>query len=127
LSALKLLSQEDTVQRPALTEWPIWHDDPGHDLQQRGAAVPLRHDLTLARYLQRQQAWRASAVRKFDLSAAAVRASVRVARVGSAFFRRMRPFQRSVALAKNAFELIDNIGSTLSRAHSQFSKTLWGR
>lgn len=110
--------------RPNTTDWPIWHDDPWQNPQLRDGLMPLRHDIALARYLQRQQAWRASAVRKFDLSAAAIRASVLVARVGSAFFRRMRSF---LALAKNAFELIDDIGSTLSKAHSQFSKTLWGR
>jgi len=83
------------VQRPALTDWPIWHEDAGNDLQ-LGTAAPLRHDLTLARYLERQQAWRALAVREFDLSTAAIRACVLVVRVGSAFFRRSRSFRRSV-------------------------------
>lgn len=44
------------------TDWPIWHDDPWENSRSGGVA-PLRHDLALARYLDRQLAWRASAVR----------------------------------------------------------------
>ncbi|WP_210285056.1 hypothetical protein [Mesorhizobium neociceri] len=96
------------MHHPGSTEWPIWHDDPTHDQQGQGA--PQRHDIALAGYLEKQQAWRASAVRRFDLSAAVDRAHVLAARA-----------------AKNAVQLIDGIGLTLSKAHSQFSKTLWGR
>jgi hypothetical protein len=107
LSALDLFSQEDTVHHPGSTEWPIWHDYPARDQQGQGA--PLRHDIALAGYLEKQQAWQASAVRRFDLSAVVDRAHALSAR------------------AKNAVQLIDGIGLTLSKAHSQFSKTLWGR
>jgi len=59
------------------TDWPIRHDDPWENSQPGGVA-PLRHDLALAAYLQRQQAWRASAVR--NPSASAIRWCGRVLR-----------------------------------------------
>ncbi|TPN76711.1 hypothetical protein FJ987_29670 [Mesorhizobium sp. CU2] len=48
------------MQHP--TEWPIWHDDGRHDRQGQGAVTPGRHDIALAAYLERQEAWRASTV-----------------------------------------------------------------
>lgn len=48
------------MQRPVLTEWPIWHDDPGQGPQPRHAAAPQRHDIALARYLETQSAHRAA-------------------------------------------------------------------
>ncbi|MER8422785.1 hypothetical protein [Mesorhizobium sp. M0220] len=52
-------------QRP--NEWPIWHDDPREDPRLRYALAPLRHDVALARYLEKQRADRDSMVRSFDL------------------------------------------------------------
>lgn len=46
--------------RPNSTEWPIWHDDPWQNPQPRDDALPLRHDIALARYLEKQRACRAS-------------------------------------------------------------------
>jgi hypothetical protein len=108
LSVLKLLSQEDTVQHPALTEWPLWLDDPRNDLY--GHCPTERHEIALARFLEKQHVHRASAVRRLDLWAVVTRAAA-----------------LAVREAKNAVQLIDGIGLTLSKAHSQFSKTLWGR
>ncbi|WP_192248898.1 hypothetical protein [Mesorhizobium caraganae] len=64
MAALDLFSQEDTVHHPGSTEWPIWHDNPGRDRQELGA--PSRHDIALARYLETQQAHRASTARRHD-------------------------------------------------------------
>ena len=62
------------------TDWPIRHDDPWENSQPGGVA-PLRHDLALARYLERQQGWRASAVHRFDPGETAIRWCALVARV----------------------------------------------
>ena len=73
------------MQRP--TDWPIWHDDPWRNPQPRDGQ--LRHDIALARYLETQRGWRAST--SFDLWATTVALCERMARVGRAFFRRLRP------------------------------------
>ena len=57
------------------TDWPTWHDEPREN---SGEVAPLRHDLALAHYLERQQAWRASAAR--NPSASAIRWCGRVLR-----------------------------------------------
>ena len=102
--SLHHLSQEDAVQRSSSTDWPIWHDDPWHedpwhDPTWRGAVAPQRHDIALARYLEKQQACRGSAVRRLDLSAAMTHASVLIAHVGGAILQRLRPLQRSIGPA----------------------------
>jgi len=83
LSAPKLLSQEDIVQRPALTEWPIWHDDPWNDQQGYGALQ--RHDIALARYLAKQHAHRESVVHRVYLWAVVTRVVMLVIGAGRAF------------------------------------------
>ncbi len=68
------------------TDWPIGHDDPWVNSRPGGVA-PLRHDLALAAYLQRQQAWRASAVPRLDLRIIAKHLNALVARaVGTGRF-----------------------------------------
>jgi hypothetical protein len=89
------LSPEDAVQRPSSTDWPIGHEDPWHDPQNSGAVAPLRHDIALSRYLEKQQACRGSAVRGLDLSAAMRSAIVLTAD----FLRRLRS-ELSVPLAR---------------------------
>jgi hypothetical protein len=120
LAALDLFSQEDTVHRPGSTEWPIWHDNPGRDRQELGA--PSRHDIALARYLETQQAHRASTARRHN--PVAVVASALAAFVGRVFRAALRPNVRGPA---NAVAWMDDVGLTLSKAHAEFSKTLWGR
>ncbi|MGX9145659.1 hypothetical protein [Mesorhizobium sp. 128a] len=120
MSALDLFSQEDTVQHPGSTEWPIWHDHPERDRQEVGA--PSRHDIALARYLETQQAHRASMARRLD--PAAVTASALAAFVRCAFRAALRPNVRGPA---NAVAWMEDVGLTLSKAHAEFSKTLWGR
>ena len=75
------------MQRP--TEWPIWHDDPWQNSQLRD--WQLRHDIALASYLETQRGWRASTIPSFDLWATTVALCERIARVGRAFFRHLRP------------------------------------
>ena len=108
------------MHHPGSTEWPIWHDDPGRDRQEVDA--PSRHDIALARYLETQQAHRASTARRFD--PVAVVASALAAFVGRAFRAALRPNVRGPA---NAVAWMDDVGLTLSKAHAVFSKTLWGR
>lgn len=108
------------MHHPASTEWPIWHDNPGRDRQELGA--PSRHDIALARYLETQQANRASTDGRLD--PAAVAASVLAAFVGCVFRAALRPI---VGGAANAVAWMDDFGSTLSKAHAEFSKILWGR
>lgn len=76
------LTLEENVLRPNSTEWPIWHDDPWQNPQPRDGALPLRHDIALARYLEKQRACRASTIRRFDLWVSAIGLCALVARVG---------------------------------------------
>ncbi|TRD08596.1 hypothetical protein FJV76_03525 [Mesorhizobium sp. WSM4303] len=108
------------MQHPGSTEWPIWHDNPGRDRQELGA--PSRHDIALARYLETQQAHRASTARRLD--PAAVVASALAAFVHRVFRAALR---RIVRWPTDAVAGMDDIGLTLSKAHAEFSKTLWGR
>lgn len=70
--------------RPSSTEWPIWHDDPLQNPQPRDEVVPLRHDIALTGYLEKQRACRASTIRRFDLWTSAIGLCALVARVGRA-------------------------------------------
>jgi hypothetical protein len=76
---------EDNVLRPSPTEWPIWHDDPCQNPQPRDEVVPLCHDIALARYLEKQRACRALAIRRFDLWTIAIGLCALVARAGRVF------------------------------------------
>lgn len=69
--------------RPNPTEWPTWHDDPWQNEQPRG---PLRHDIALTRYLEKQRACRASTVRGFDLRTTAIRLWQAVVYIAHGFF-----------------------------------------
>ncbi|CAH2397642.1 hypothetical protein MES5069_180018 [Mesorhizobium escarrei] len=86
--------QEDTVLRPSPIEWPTWHDDPSQSEQPRGG--PLRHDITLARYLEKQRACRASTVRGFDLRTTAINLWQAGSVYRARLFQLWRPFHRSV-------------------------------
>jgi hypothetical protein len=81
LSALALFSQEDIVQRPDLTEY-LRHHQQEHD-------APSRHDIALARYLETQQAHRASAACRHDpVAVVALALAAFVGRVFRAALRR---------------------------------------
>ena len=108
------------MQHPALTEWPIWHDDPRNDLH--GYCGTQRHEIALARFLEKQHAHRASAaVDRLDLWAAVARAATLVAGAARAVFPARWSSGRNVGPASNV------IGLTLSNNHAEFSKTFWGR
>ena len=87
------------MQRPSSTEWPIWHDDPWENPQPGSTVAPLRHELALARYLEKQRAWRASTVRRFDLGTIARRLCLMIERAvhlphsGDRQLRRFRQFR----------------------------------
>jgi|RhiMethySRZTD1v2_1073278.scaffolds.fasta_scaffold350268_2 hypothetical protein len=72
------------------TEWPIGYADPWQAPRPQGGVAPLRHDLALARYLEKQAACRASTVRQFDAWATAIRLCVRMAYAGLAALRGLR-------------------------------------
>lgn len=95
------------MQRPS--EWPLWYDDDRHGGQLTNA--PLRHDVALARYLEKQRAHRAAAGRGPGLSIVAANAGGVASRV----------LQWSLALAGRAVERIDEVGMNLSKAHREFS------
>ncbi|WP_192257448.1 hypothetical protein [Mesorhizobium silamurunense] len=88
------------MQRPGLTEWPVWHVDPSDD--QDGHGATQRHDIALARYLAKQQAHRASVVHRLELWAAVTRAATLAAGAGRAFFLAQRSSDRNVGPANNA-------------------------
>jgi len=75
------------MQHP--NEWPIWHDDPGQSPRPRYAAAPFRHDIALARYLEKQRAGRESTARSFDLRTRTIRTCVLIADAGRDFLRRL--------------------------------------
>jgi hypothetical protein len=50
-------------------DWPIWHEDAWRAANLAAGALPLSHDIALARYLEKQSAYRESARRPFDLGA----------------------------------------------------------
>ncbi|MGX5842962.1 hypothetical protein ACWGTI_19785 [Mesorhizobium sp. ArgA1] len=101
------------MHHPGSTEWPIWHDYPGRDRQERGA--PSRHDIALAGYLETQQAHRASMARRLD--PAAMTASALAAFVGRVFVQRCAQVSAARPMPWPG----------LSKAHAVFSKTLWRR
>jgi hypothetical protein len=51
-------AKEDAVLPPKTVEWPLWHDDPWRNEHGRGDPVPQRHDIELARYVEKQRACR---------------------------------------------------------------------
>ncbi|WFP61578.1 hypothetical protein [Mesorhizobium sp. WSM4904] len=113
------------MQRPVLTEWPVWHDDPRTNLH--GYRATQRHEIALARFLEKQQAYRASAVRRLDLWAALTRASTLVAGVGRAFFPARRSSGRNGGQANDAMAPINALGLTLSKNQAEFTRMFWGR
>jgi len=74
-----------------ITEWPVWHGGPG--AQHAGGCT--RHDIALARYLEKQASDRASATRPSYPFASAIRSCIGVARRGRADFRSWLPFRES--------------------------------
>lgn len=51
-------AKEDAVLPPKTVEWPLWHDDPWRNEHGQGDPVPQRHDIELARYVEKQRACR---------------------------------------------------------------------
>ena len=100
------------MQHPASTEWLIWHDDPRNDLH--GYCATQRHEIALARFLEKQETHRASVVHRLDLWAVVTRAATRVARAGRALFAAGWSSGRSVGPASGAVAPIDAVGPTLS-------------
>lgn len=90
------------MQRPS--EWPLWYDDGQREGQVTDA--PLRHEVALAHYLEKQQAHRATAARGPGLSLVAANAG-NVA---------LRVLHWSFVLAGRAV-----VGVNLSKAHREFS------
>jgi uncharacterized protein YjiS (DUF1127 family) len=105
--------------RPSSSEWPIWHIDPGQTEQPRGG--PLRHDIALTHYLEKQRARRVSAIRSFDFRACAL-----IVRLGRDFFRRLHLFKPRIAM-KNALKLTDEIGLRLAQIEAEISNSFWRR
>ncbi|MER8467642.1 hypothetical protein [Mesorhizobium sp. M1396] len=66
-------------------EWPFWHDDPGQNRRLGCEVAPLRHDIALARYLEKQRGGRESTVRRIDLSTTTIHACVLIADAGRNF------------------------------------------
>jgi hypothetical protein len=110
--------------RPSSSEWPIWHNDPGQTEQPRRG--PLRHDIALTHYLEKQRACRGSTVRPFDFWTAAIRACALIARLGRDFFRRLRPFNPRIG-RKNALKLIDDFGLKLAQIEAGISRSFRSR
>jgi hypothetical protein len=52
---------------PPSAEWPIQHADIAHTTPPRGGVAPLRYDLALARYLEKQAEYQSSAAHRLDL------------------------------------------------------------
>jgi hypothetical protein len=74
---------------PNLTEWPI--QGAGHALPlPRGGVAPLRHDLALTTYLERQAAQRASSSNGRDGWRAALRSCERLVQAGRTKLRSLR-------------------------------------
>ncbi|TGS16076.1 hypothetical protein EN852_010670 [Mesorhizobium sp. M2E.F.Ca.ET.209.01.1.1] len=69
-----------------LGEWPLWHDDDRRDGQLANAS--LRHEIALARYLERQREHRQTGMPIVDLESVALRLLAFAMRIGSAFTRR---------------------------------------
>ena len=72
------------------TEWSIGYADPWQAPRPQGGVAPLRHDLALARYLEKQAAYRASTVRPFGTWTTAIRLCVRMAHAGLTALRDLR-------------------------------------
>ncbi len=75
------------MQHP--NEWPIWHHDPGQNPRLWNAIAPQRHEIALARYLEKQRAGRESMVRSFDLRTPTAHAFVLIADAGRDFVKRL--------------------------------------
>jgi hypothetical protein len=70
---------------PNSREWPIWHDDPWQDRQLHTGLVPLRHDIALEHYLEKQRACRVSTVSRLDPSSTAIRRCLPAHALGAVF------------------------------------------
>lgn len=110
--------------RSSSSEWPIWHNDPGQTEQPRGG--PLRHDIAIKHYLEKQRARRVSTVRSFHFRTTAIRACALIARLGRDFFRRLQPFKPRIAM-KNTLKLTDDIGLRLAQIEAEISNSFWRR
>jgi hypothetical protein len=64
---------------PDSTDWPTGHVDLWEAPRPRGGVAPLRHDLALARYLEKQAAHRASSALSFFAWHPATLLSMRIA------------------------------------------------
>jgi len=82
------------MSRWSSTEWPVGYADPWQVPRPQGGVAPLRHDLALARYLEKQAAYRASTVRWFDTWTTAIRLCMRMADAGLTALRGLRSLPR---------------------------------
>jgi len=79
-----------------VTEWPIWHGGQGQ--QHAGGCAPLRHDIALERYLEKQASNRTSATRPSYPWASAIRTCIATARHAHADLRSWLPFRANPRL-----------------------------
>lgn len=82
--------EEDTVLRLSSAEWPIGFADPWQAPQPPGGVAPLRHDLALARYLEKRMAYDSSAVLRLDIWTAAIDLRAKMKHGVLAAFRGLR-------------------------------------
>jgi len=71
-------------------EWPIGYTDPWQTPQPPGGVAPLRHDLALARYLEKRMACDSSTVRRLDIWTTAIDLCARTKQGGLAAFQALR-------------------------------------
>lgn len=53
---------------PNTVEWPLWYDDRWRNEHWRGDSLPQRHNIELARYVEKQRACQVSNPHHFDLA-----------------------------------------------------------
>jgi hypothetical protein len=97
---------------PNTVEWPIWHDDPRRNGHGRDEPVPQRHDIELARYVEKQRACRETGPGGIDLTETASRLRALAARIGSVLFPRRERSASSAASPPGAGMDPDRTGAT---------------
>jgi len=76
--------------RLSSTEWPIGYANPWQAPQPPAGVAPLRHDLALARYLEKRMAYDSSMVRRLDIWTTAIDLCVRTKQGVLAAFQALR-------------------------------------
>lgn len=82
--------KEETMLRLSSSEWSIGYADPWQTPQPPGGVAPLRHDLALARHLEKRMAYGPSTVRPLDISAVTIGVCVRMKNSALAIFQGLR-------------------------------------